>query len=91
MEVVQGMMAEMQKQNAEFFATLARQQFDALQLLVHGTKTTSGMTDTRGIGRPVSKRATRASTANGRRNTWRTCVSLSRTPTRGSNGVGSSR
>ena len=54
MEVVQGVMAEMQKQNAENLATLARQQFDALQLLVQGTKTTSGMTDTRGIGRPVS-------------------------------------
>ena len=54
MEVLQGMMAEMQKQNAENLATLARQQFDALQLLVQGTKTTSGMTDTRGIGRPVS-------------------------------------
>ena len=35
MEVVQGMMAEMQKQNAENLAT--RQQFDALQLLVQGT------------------------------------------------------
>ena len=54
MEVMQGMMAEMQKQNAENLVTLARQQFDALQLLVQGTKTTSGMTDTRGIGRPVS-------------------------------------
>ena len=34
MVVVQGMMADMQKQNAENLATLARQQFDALQLLV---------------------------------------------------------
>ena len=36
MEVVQGMMAEMQKQNAENLSTLARQQFDASQLLVQG-------------------------------------------------------
>ena len=54
MEVVQGMMAEMQKQHAGNLATLARQQLDALQLLVQGTKTTAGMTDTRGIGRLVS-------------------------------------
>ena len=50
MEVVQGMMAELQKQNAEHLATSAQQQFDASQSLVQGTKTT---TDTRGIGRPV--------------------------------------
>ena len=48
------MMAELQKQNAENSATLAKQQFDAFQSLVQGTKTTKGMTDTRGIGRPVS-------------------------------------
>ena len=54
MEVVQGMMAELPKQNAENLATLAKQQFDAFRSLVEGTKTTTGMTDTRGIGRPVS-------------------------------------
>ena len=50
---LQGMMMGLQKQSANSLATLAKQQFDALQLLVQGTKTSSGaMTDTRDIGRP---------------------------------------
>ena len=53
MEVVQGMMAELHKKNAENVAALAKHQFDAFQSLVQETKTTTGMTDTRGIGRPV--------------------------------------
>ena len=46
-------MAEQQKQNAENFATLAKSQFDAFQSFVQGIKTTTGMTDTRAIGRPM--------------------------------------
>ena len=54
MEVVQGIIAELQKQNAENLAMLAKRQFDDFQSLVQGTKRTTGMTDTRAIGRPVS-------------------------------------
>ena len=44
-------MADLQKQNVE---NLAKQQFDAVRLLL-GTKTTTGaMTDTRGIGRLIT-------------------------------------
>ena len=42
LEALQVMMAELRKQNEENMATLAKQQFDALQLLVQRTKTTSG-------------------------------------------------
>ena len=52
---LQAMMAELQKQSAENLATIAKQQYDAMQVLVHGTKIISGgMTDTRGIGRPMT-------------------------------------
>ena len=56
MDALQAMMAELQKQNASNLATLAKQQFDALQTLIQGTTKThgGGMTDTRGIGRPIT-------------------------------------
>ena len=54
MEEVHGVMAELQKQNAENFKTLTKQQFDTFQSLAQGTKTTTGMTHTRTIGRPMS-------------------------------------
>ena len=56
MEALQAMMSELQKQNAASLATLAKQQFDALQQLIQGTTKTHGgaMTDTRGIGRPIT-------------------------------------
>ena len=54
MEALQAMMAELQKQNAANLAALAKQQFDALQTLVAGHHKGEGMTDTRGIGRPIT-------------------------------------
>ena len=85
MEVVQGMMAELPKQNAENLATLAKQQFDAFQSLVEGTKTTTGMTDMRGTGRPVSFKSD-----DGKYGEWKAKL-LAYLRVAVSNGVGSSR
>ena len=58
MEALQAMMGELQKQNAANLATLAQQRFDALQTLIQGNAKVhgGGMTDTRGIGRPITFR-----------------------------------
>lgn len=56
-EAMQAMMAHLQEQNANNLATLARQQMEALQAIVARSmraQSTGGMTDTRGIGRPVT-------------------------------------
>ena len=58
MEALQAMMGELQKQSVANLAALAKQQFDALQTLIQGTTKAhgGGMTDTRGIGRPIAFR-----------------------------------
>ena len=56
LDALKAMMGELQKQNADNLAALAKQQFEALQTLIQGSAKShgDGMTDTRGIGRPIT-------------------------------------
>ena len=54
MEALQHLLGEMQKMQSDSLANLMTQQNDALAVLVGSGRGNSGLTDTRGIGRPVA-------------------------------------
>ena len=54
METLQQMMNELYKVNAENIGAIMRQQQDSLNQIVGNVRGNSGLTDTRGIGRPVT-------------------------------------
>ena len=54
METLQQMMSELYKVNAENIGAIMKQQQDSLNQIVGNVRGNSVLTDTRGIGRPVT-------------------------------------
>ena len=54
MEAIQLLMQHLQDQNANNMAQLARQQAEALQMIMLSVKPQNMMTDTRGVGKPIN-------------------------------------